>query len=365
MDTAMIRRFRSVPATARILVSEGDRVMPDTPVARVETLPGKLWRLDVAEVLSVEPGSIAEFMRRRPGEKVARGEILAAGGDFFERRALRSPVSGVLVLLSRNLGFAYVREDVELGSERGPVVVEVTKTLRIRPGQIMLYKETSAKVGSIVLKSQVLATRVGSDYGRLNAKSPIYGKITGISATDGTMTITPVFKSPDISAYLKGTVTATAAGEGVEIQGCAVVIVGIWGLGGESSGVVYAIEGDLTPETPLPEGSVVAASGTATLEGLAHAQESGVKGVALGYLTSEVAVKCAGSARNMGITGDEDVPFPLVLIEGFLPAPMDRSVFQTFAGSVGCVSSIKGTTHMRAGVIRPEVLIYPEGPGKE
>ncbi len=360
MEAVAVSRFRPVPATGKILVSEGDRVMPETPVARVEILPGKLWRTDVAGSLCVEPGDIAGLMLRQPGSKVAKDEVIAAGGDFFERRAVKSPASGVLALLSRNLGFAYVREDVELGSERGPVVVDVARDLKVKPWQIMVYREANVNRGSIVLKGQVLASRMGIDYRHFNARSPIYGTITDISIVSGTMTIAPIFRSPDIMAYLKGTVTRAVAGEGVEVQGAALVVAGIWGLGGEGSGVVHPVEGDLTPEALLPKGSVVAASGTTTLDALARAEKAGVKGVVLGYLASETAVKYAGSSRNMGITGAEDVPFPLVLMEGFLPASMSQAVFQAFTGSAGCICSIKGTTHIRAGVIRPEVLIYPD-----
>jgi hypothetical protein len=338
--------------------------MPETAVARVEILPGKLWRVDIAGALAVEPGEIANLMLKEPGGKVVKDQVIAAGGDFFERRAVKSPASGVMALMSRNLGFAYVRENVEVGSAEVPVVVDVARTLHTKPRLVAAFTEATTKKGSLVLKGQVLASRNRGDYRDLMVKSPIYGRITDISTVNGTVTIAPELRSPDITAYLKGTVTRAIAGEGVEIEGSAIVITGIWGLGAESYGVIHAIDGDLAPEAPLPAGSVVAVSGTATLEGLNRARAAGVRGLVLGYLSSETAVAYARAARNMGITGDEDVPFPLVLTEGFLPAPMSETVFQAFSGSEGCACSIKGTTHIRAGVIRPEVLIYPQRPGR-
>jgi hypothetical protein len=335
--------------------------MPETPVARVDILPGKLWRLDVAGTLSVDAREIAGRMVKEPGQKVAKDEIMAVGGDYFERRVLRSPAGGSLVLLSRNLGFAYLREDVEVGDAPGPVTLDATKELGVSPSALARFKSPGASSGALVIKGQVLASR-RSESGRryIMVRSPFYGRITEVSRTSGTISLTPLFKSPNITAYLKGRVTRVAAGDGVEVEGAASIFSGVWGLGGEGYGTLHAVDGDLTPELDLPERSVVALSGTASYEGLIHARDAGVAGVVLGYLSSETVVRYAGSAKNMGITGDELVPFPVVLTEGFLPAPMRPETFAAFAECRGLTCSIKGTTHIRAGVIRPEVVISRE-----
>lgn len=360
METRVIRRVRAVPPTGRILVSMGDPVMPDTPVARVEILPGRLWRTDVARALSVDPARIDEFMLRRPGERVKEGEVLAVGGDFFDRRAAKAPSPGILALLSKHRGFAYVREDVEVGAGQDPVTVEVARALGVENRLVVDYKVPSVKVGVLVLKGQVLAARKGEGYRDRMVTSPVYGRVTDISPARGTVTVTPVFKSPDIPAYMKGTVVRVVPGEGVEIAGRATLIAGLWGLGGESWGFLRVLDGDLFPGAPLEKGSVVVASGTSTLEGLQCAREAGVKGLVLGYLPSETAVKFAGVTRNIGITGDEDVPFPLVLTEGFLPARMEDGVFRAFLDAAGLTVSLRGVTHIRAGVIRPEIIISRE-----
>lgn len=85
-----------------------------------------------------------------------------------------------------------------------------------------------------------------------------------------------------------------------------------------------------------------------------------MKGLVLGWLGSSAAMRFAGGIRNMGITGDEAVPFPLILTQGFLPEEMDQSVFKVLAGSAGRLCSLRGATHIRAGVVRPEILVFPE-----
>lgn len=368
----MIRRFRSIPATAEILVAEGDRVLPDTAVARVEVLPGKLWRHDIARELCEEPANVPSLMVKEPGQKVSAGEVLAAGGDFFERRAVRSLASGVLTLVSRNLGFAYVREDVQMGSDEGPVTVNVTEQLGASPAQILLLKAANANVGAIVTKGQLLASRQYSFTWALSRTqekpratrvvSPIYGRITGISPIRGTITITPIFRAPQVLAYIAGTVSKVTT-DGVEVSAEAEVLNGLWGLGSESWGPVQVLDGDLTGESRLSQGAVVVSRGTATPGGLETAREKRARGVILGYLPSETVMGFCGKVKNMGITGDEDVPFPLILVQGFFPARMDDRVYSVLRRSSGRVVSIRGVTHIRAGVMRPEIVV-PADPGE-
>lgn len=372
MDSVTVKRFRAVPPTATALVNEGDHVTPDTPVAKVEVLPGKLWRHDIARELCDGPEDVPGLILKKPGQRVAKGEVLAAGGDFFERRAARSQTTGVLALVSRHLGFAYVREELEVGPDDGPVTIDVTRRLGCTPPEIMLWKTAEANTGAIVVKGQLLASRPDSYTSIFSAwrpqpkretriTSPIYGKITAISPLNGTITITPLFKSPRIHAYIGGTVTRVSL-EGVEITTQAQVLHGMWGLGGESWGPVQVLDGDLTGESPLREESVIVSPGTVTFEGLQAAQEKRSRGVVLGYLPSETAVRFGSGIKNMGITGDEDVPFPLVLIQGFLPERMNQETLSALRRAEGSVVSLCGVTHIRAGVIRPEIIV-PAGDG--
>lgn len=351
----IISRFRAVPASSSILVSPGTVVEPDTPVARVETLLGKLWRVNVARDLRIPPQTAPTRLAVRPGESVSAGDPVAVGGAFFNRLVSRSPVDGVLALVSKNRGIVYVREKVETGSSDGPVEVPVADMLGVPPLAMMVYKAEGAAVGLVAVRGQVLARR-----GKTMVTAPVYGRITNLSTVKGTITLKPLFRTQTISAYMKGVVTRIDPAEGVEVSGRATVIRCIWGLGGESHGPIRVLSGDLTEESQLEEGSVVVANGTATYEALLHASESGVKGVILGWLRSGVAMRFAGGMKNMGVTGDEPVPFPVILTEGFLPQPMRDGVLRTLTASQGLMCSLNGSTHIRAGVVRPEIVIYPD-----
>ena len=74
------------------------------------------------------------------GERVVKNEVIAAGGMFFDRNVVRSPVTGVLAIVSKSQGFVYIREDVEIGSQESPVEVHVAKMLGVPPWQIVIHK---------------------------------------------------------------------------------------------------------------------------------------------------------------------------------------------------------------------------------
>jgi hypothetical protein len=62
------------------------------------------------------------------------------------------------------------------------------------------------------------------------------------------------------------------------------------------------------------------------------------------------------------MTGDEDVPFPLVVTEGFGQLSMSERTFELARRYAGSRVAINGTTQVRAGATRPELLIFRSAP---
>ena len=59
----------------------------------------------------------------------------------------------------------------------------------------------------------------------------------------------------------------------------------------------------------------------------------------------------------MAITGTEKIGFTLIITEGFGAIPMARRTFDLLTAKAGQQASCNGATQIRAGVIRPEVII--------
>jgi transcription antitermination factor NusG len=64
----------------------------------------------------------------------------------------------------------------------------------------------------------------------------------------------------------------------------------------------------------------------------------------------------------VAITGTERVGFTLVITEGFGTIPMAAKTFKLLQAHAGQKASISGATQIRAGVIRPEIIIARTGP---
>jgi hypothetical protein len=99
-------------------------------------------------------------------------------------------------------------------------------------------------------------------------------------------------------------------------------------------------------------------------EALARAKAVGVKGIVVGGMHDKDLRALLGYDLGVAITGTETVGFALVLTEGFGRIPMARRTFELLRKLDGRKASISGATQIRAGVIRPEIIV-PLAPGEQ
>ena len=71
-----VEKLRRLPLKGQVLVEVGERVLPDTVVARTE-LPGIMQTVRLADRLSIEPKEVAETLRVRLGDRVNKNDLLA------------------------------------------------------------------------------------------------------------------------------------------------------------------------------------------------------------------------------------------------------------------------------------------------
>ena len=95
---------------------------------------------------------------------------------------------------------------------------------------------------------------------------------------------------------------------------------------------------------------------------MARAKEMGVAGLVVGGIHDKDLRALLGYDLGVAITGTEQVGFTLILTEGFGTIPMAAKTFSLLSAHAGQQASISGATQIRAGVIRPEIII-PKGAG--
>ena len=233
------------------------------------------------------------------------------------------------------------------------------------PG-ILLVKE-----GDSIEKGQVLAaTKAFFGMFKSEAKSPAAGIVETISGVSGNVGIRQAPLPIDLTAYLSGVVAETMPGEGVVVQTEGALIQGIFGIGGERVGEIQMVSE--SPNSDLTEADITEAHagkiivGGANISGAAlrKAAALGVTGIVVGGIIDKDLIDFLGYDIGVAITGHENISLTLVITEGFGTIAMARRTFELLRSLEGKSASINGATQIRAGVIRPEVIV-PLGASSE
>ena len=90
---------------------------------------------------------------------------------------------------------------------------------------------------------------------------------------------------------------------------------------------------------------------------LKKAEKKKVKGVIAASLDNKDIVEFIGEDIGVALTGNENIPFPLIITEGFGNFKMDKDYDKFFKENDGNMIYINGHTQIRAGVTRPKIIV--------
>jgi hypothetical protein len=324
-------------------------------VAHLDYIPANMQRVRVSRDLMINPSELKDFMVKQDGEYVQCGEVIASSFLFGERRASLAPIDGYVGLVSRRLGNVYLRQPIPLGrSER--VEIDVARELSIAPRDMKRVLRVKEGIG--VMPGQPVAVSLGLS--QQVVTSPLYGKVKSIA--EGKVVIEPLQVKTELLAYLQGRVVRVLPRQGVVIQAWAEVVQGQYGIGGEQGGelLVAAEANEQLGENQVTEnwrGKVVVAGRTADLALLRAATGVGTAALVIGYLPFITLSEYLGEMGTPGLTGNEDAGMTIILTERFSACTMQQETWQKLWSLRGRYASVNGTTHIRAGVIRPEIVV--------
>jgi hypothetical protein len=109
--------------------------------------------------------------------------------------------------------------------------------------------------------------------------------------------------------------------------------------------------------TPDMAGQVVVGGSHIPGAVLRKASEIRVAGIVVGAIIDQDLVQFLGYDIGVAITGHEAINLTLILTEGFGSIRMAERTFRLLRQLEGQNASINGATQIRAGVIRPEVIV--------
>ncbi len=287
-----------------------------------------------------------------PGLKVAKStrvrkdRILPIKGDILVQ-------AGDTVSPETIVAQTYVPSDVHLRPVAYIVGVEPWELPKV-----MKFKEgDTIKKGDLMAEQRALFGLIKTrHYSRYSGTIELVSPVTGMVAIREPPT--PI----QLDAYIPGTVTEVLGDVGVTVETTAALIQGIFGIGGERTGELMVIAEPhevLTPDHIGTEcaGKILVGGSLVTYDTLQKASEVGVKGIVTGGMRREDLNKFLGYEIGVAITGEENITLTCIITEGFGEMRMAGHIYDVLKYHNGKNASINGATQIRAGVIRPEIII--------
>ncbi len=248
------------------------------------------------------------------------------------------------------------------------VPVNVAHALSLSPTEVSAALVKG--VGATVHAGDVIARTKGL-FGLLRSEclAPCDGRLAAVSRHTGQIMIEAPPEALLVHAFVAGKVAKVIPNRGAVVAAAGSRVQGIFGVGPETWGeLVCGVKESAEVLTDRQfyddwRGKVILGGGLATREALAAAADLGVAALVIGGVHAEDLEDFLGYDVALGITGGEDVPFTLVMTEGFGPVAMEQRAFNMLRAREGAVASVTGETQIRAGVLRPEILIPWAGRG--
>lgn len=365
----LLRKVRRLPLPGEVLVKPGDVVYPDTPVAKIALRPGIPWVVPAARLLGIEPSGLSKSMLKKVGDRIKTQEVFArAEQGLYGRKELESPTDGVIEDVSDRSGRVTIRE--EFGREEPPITFDVAFEIKCKPEE--LSQHMLRQVGQEIKRGQMIAKKGEAQaFFTKTAVAPVSGVISKIDTETGKVTIARPFKEIVVNAYVQGVVSEIIEQRGCIVDTPGIRLAGVFGLGQEAYGELKVVtegpdqvlESDMITEDCKDK--IIVGGSFATNEALARALEVGVRGIVTGTVNYFNLTQSLGVKLGVGITGQEDIDMTVILMEGFGHLNMRREAWETLASLEGKMASVNGATQIRAGAIRPEIIVpFPDYDGE-
>jgi len=243
-----------------------------------------------------------------------------------------------------------------------PHMIDIAYTLGVIAEDA--YTFMLKKIGDPVTKGERIAFKK-SFFGLFTKEclSPYTGVVELVSEITGQVIVRESPLPVEILAYISGGVEKIIPNLGVVIKSPAVFIQGIFGVGGETFGELKIMSKTIEDSASSVEltsdctGKILVYGALVDIATLRKAVEVGVKGIIVGGIKGNDLKDLLGYQIGVAITGNEDIGLTLIITEGFGKMNMSAMTFELLKKFEGKITSINGTTQIRAGVMRPEIII--------
>ena len=233
-------------------------------------------------------------------------------------------------------------------------MVNIANQLNVDPSTIedflMVEINQSVNIGDVLAENNGL---FGFFKTQINSK--LEGRISNISKATGQIMISEPDLPIEINAYIDGKIINVLDNEGVLIESYGTLVQGIIGVGGEKMGKIVFAD-NLNKEDDL-HNKIVVIKESIDKEIYDQYSTKGAIGIVSGGFHYDSLSDILGYKLGVAITGTEDIKTTLIVTEGFGEVSMSDKTYNILKKHQGEFASINGATQIRAGVIRPELVV--------
>ncbi|HVT11731.1 MAG TPA: hypothetical protein VHE55_05655 [Fimbriimonadaceae bacterium] len=286
---------------------------------------------------------------------------LTVSGDIVVRRTRRLPIKGEVLVKPGDP----VKHDTVVARALLPGALQ---TLKLSEKLGVEAKEARnifrLKEGDPIEKGQLVAETKGL-FGMF--KQSVVSDFTGVIESISDITGNALIREPsipvDVDAYIEGKVAEIIPDEGAIIESRCAMVQGIFGVGGERNGTIRVavksaddvLEASLIQDSD--KGNILIGGSGITYDAIMKATQVGVIGLVAGGVKDSDLTKFLGYDIGVAITGQEAINLTIMVTEGFGYLAIAQRTLDLLRSLEGQNASINGATQIRAGVIRPEIIV--------
>lgn len=280
-------------------------------------------------------------------------------------RERRLPISGeVLVSLGDSVPYDLVVLRTEIKGDLQ--IIRLAEKLGMEPEYLREYVTISpgdqVSVGQRIFEKKSLFS-----FFNILENSKFSGQVEFISESNGHIGIREPSNLLEVRAFVPGKVIDISKNRNIKIESHVGLLQGAIGYGGEVSGKVYFIDIDSSaildrsildslPKFITP--TIVVGGMSFSREFFLEARDKNIVGIVTSSLQSKAVREVLGTSV-FGTSPAYSNYMPVVIvIEGFGNLSLSSQAREFFKYANGKIASMHGLTQVRAGAIRPELIVH-------
>lgn len=387
IDTKSFKITRKLPYRGEIFAEENKYVEADEVIGRNLYAPPKLYLLDIKRQVGfdvpVSNSDIENGLQIKEGQRLEKGQPFFSlqMGMFGGKKTFYSNVRGVVHKIEKG-GMIILREIQDYNDK--PYTFNIAELLNTSPKEAL--RRLKFQTGDYVEKGTIICDMSssaslfslfggggdGPESSRENVhkhfesdpdkivKSPATGFITEITPS-GSITIKYKIRQQDLKAFVNGRITHVYDKTAVDILTYGTRINGKIGFGNEACGELVILDALNMANNYNLEGKIVLLNKTPKVRELTLLNEAAIAGLIIPSISYSEWLDFFPFEIGVVVTGNEVVKYPVIITEGFGDIEINSEILKALKQAAGDVVSICGRTQIRAGVIRPLIIL----PGKE